>query len=113
MRMRPFKLGQKAWEKATVTKRYDERSYEIETDLGIYRRNRVDLKRTSEVPTNTPTNSKVNHQECVQPHATSEAPNKRPKKSTVVEAPKVTDRIGPPHPDQTAPSQRQALGRGG
>ena len=109
VRMRPFKLGQKAWEKATVTKRYDERSYEIETDLGIYRRNRVDLKRTSEVPTNTPKNSKVNHQECVQPHATSEAPNKRPNKPTVVEAPKMTDRIGPPHPDPDSPKPKASM----
>lgn len=42
--MRPFTLGWKAWEKATVTKRYDERSYEVESEKGTYRRNRVDLK---------------------------------------------------------------------
>jgi len=42
--MRPFTLGQKAWEKATVTKRYDERSYEVESEKGTYRRNRVDLR---------------------------------------------------------------------
>ena len=44
VRMRPFTLGQKAWEKATVTKRYDERSYEVESEKGTYRRNRVDLR---------------------------------------------------------------------
>ena len=44
VRMRPFRLGQKAWEKATVTKRHDERSNEVETESGTYRRNRVDLK---------------------------------------------------------------------
>ena len=42
--MRPFQLGQKVWEKATVTKRHDERSYEVETESGTYRRNRADLK---------------------------------------------------------------------
>ena len=41
---RPFRLEQKTWEKAAVVKRYDERSYEVETDTGSYRRNRVDLK---------------------------------------------------------------------
>ena len=44
VRMRPFRLGQKAWDKATVTKRYDERSYEVETDSRSYWRNRADLK---------------------------------------------------------------------
>lgn len=44
VRMRPFRLGKKVWEKATVTKGHDERSYEVETESGTYRRNRVDLK---------------------------------------------------------------------
>lgn len=44
VRMRPFRLGQKVWQKATVTKRHDERSYEVESESGTYRRNRVDLK---------------------------------------------------------------------
>ena len=42
--MRPFRLGKKVWEKATVTNRLDERSYEVETQVGTYRRNRADLK---------------------------------------------------------------------
>ena len=32
------------WEKATVTKRLDERSYEVDTQAGAYRRNRADIK---------------------------------------------------------------------
>ena len=48
--MRAFRLGQKAWEKATVVKRYDKRSYEVETDTGSYRRNRVDLKQQQPTP---------------------------------------------------------------
>ena len=48
--MRPFRLGQKAWEKVTVVKRYDERSYEVETDTRSYRRNRVDLKQQQPTP---------------------------------------------------------------
>ena len=42
VRMRPFRLGQQVWEQATVTKRHDERSYEVETEKGTYRRNRAD-----------------------------------------------------------------------
>ena len=44
VRMRPFTLEKRDWTKATVTKWYDERSYQVETDFGSYRRNRVDLK---------------------------------------------------------------------
>ncbi|CAB4001223.1 Hypothetical predicted protein [Paramuricea clavata] len=46
--MRPFRLGQKLWDRATVKRRYDERSYEVETDRGNFRRNRVDIKKTTE-----------------------------------------------------------------
>ena len=49
LRMRPFRLGQKVWNQATVIKRHDERSYEVETDTGTYRSNRVDLKKTAEL----------------------------------------------------------------
>jgi len=42
--MRPFRLGKKVWEKATVTKCLDEQSYEVETQVGTYRRNRADFK---------------------------------------------------------------------
>ena len=38
VRMNPFRLGDKAWKKATVTARVDERSYNVETpDGGVYR----------------------------------------------------------------------------
>jgi len=49
VRMKPYKLGDKVWEKAVVTKRMDVRSYEICAEDGnIYRRNRVHLKATNE-----------------------------------------------------------------
>ena len=49
MRMKPFRLGDKAWKKATVTKRLDDRSYTVETSEGtIYRRSRNHLKKTAE-----------------------------------------------------------------
>ena len=45
--MKPFRLGDKEWRKATVTSRLDERSYTVETPEGdTYRRNRVHLKKT-------------------------------------------------------------------
>ena len=51
VRMKPFRLGQKAWEKAVVQRRLDERSYEVDTPDGTYRRNRVHLRRTREEAT--------------------------------------------------------------
>ena len=53
VRMRPFGLGQEVWQKATVTKQHDERSYEVESESGTYRRNRVDL-RAAAYPTEVP-----------------------------------------------------------
>ncbi|KAK3745481.1 hypothetical protein QZH41_007545 [Actinostola sp. cb2023] len=51
VRMKPFRLGDKRWKKATVTSRLDERSYVVETPEGDeYRRNRFHLKKTSENP---------------------------------------------------------------
>lgn len=44
VRMRPFGLGKKVWEKAMVTKRLDERSYEVESEVGTYQQNSADLK---------------------------------------------------------------------
>ncbi len=54
VRMKPWRHGAKEWEKAMVKERLDERSYKIQTEHGIYRRNRVDLKRTAEQPPRTP-----------------------------------------------------------
>jgi hypothetical protein len=51
VRMKPFRLGEKAWKHATVVERLDQRSYEVEADNGtLYRRNRVHLKKTNEPP---------------------------------------------------------------
>ena len=47
--MKPFRLGDKIWKKATVTARLDERSYNVETpDGGVYRRTRCHLRKTPE-----------------------------------------------------------------
>ena len=51
VRMKPFVLGQHTWKKAEVTRRLDERSYEVQTTGTTYRRNRQHLVKTSK-PTN-------------------------------------------------------------
>ena len=48
VRIKPCTLGQKTWRTGTVNKQLDERSYEIETETGILKRNRVYLKKTNE-----------------------------------------------------------------
>lgn len=46
--MQPFIKGRKEWRKAVVTQRLDERSYEVDTGNGTYRRNRVHLRKSGE-----------------------------------------------------------------
>ena len=46
VRMKPFALGQKSWDKAHVTKRLDERSYEVQSAGATFRRNRQHLVKT-------------------------------------------------------------------
>ena len=49
VRMKPYVLGKKVWEKGIINARLDERSYEVQAENGqCYRRNRVDLKPTHE-----------------------------------------------------------------
>jgi len=43
--MQPFILGKKEWKSGIVKKRLDERSYEVSTPTGIYRRNRVHIRK--------------------------------------------------------------------
>ena len=51
MRMKPFRLGDRSWEKAKVVERLDDRTYEVEdTDGTVCRRNRVHLKKTHDAP---------------------------------------------------------------
>lgn len=59
--MKPFRLGDKEWRKATVTSRLVERSYTVESPEGdTYRRNRVHLKKTQETPSEPTDNSDTN-----------------------------------------------------
>ena len=50
VRMKPFQLGEKKWGKAVVNRRLDERSYEVETNSGTYRRNRIHLRKSNVTP---------------------------------------------------------------
>ncbi|XP_064116649.1 uncharacterized protein K02A2.6-like [Macrobrachium nipponense] len=46
VRLKPYVLGKKAWEKGKVVEQLDERSYLIESEGKLFRRNRVQLKET-------------------------------------------------------------------
>lgn len=51
VRIKPFRPVEKDWRKAVVIGQTDKRSCTVETsDAGVYRRNRVHLKRTKEQP---------------------------------------------------------------
>jgi hypothetical protein len=63
VRMKPHQKGQNEWRKAVVTKRLDERSYDVETENRTYRRNRVELK-----PVKTPISDTVNSEQMMRTH---------------------------------------------
>ena len=50
VRVKPYKKGQKEWDKGVVLKRLDERTYEIKTQSGSFRRNGIDLKKAVDLP---------------------------------------------------------------
>ena len=50
VRLKPFQLGRREWQKGIVRSRLDERSYEVETPHHVARRNRVHLRKTNEPP---------------------------------------------------------------
>ena len=69
VRMKPFVLGQKSWNKAEVTRRLDERSYEIQSAGSTFRRNRQHLVKTAKpsVQQNTTDPAKVDQSPRLQP----------------------------------------------
>ena len=87
VRLKPFRLGQKGWNKGTVVERLDERSYDIETSDGMYRRNRVHIRKDTVPEDAVPTaqRSAVHRQEPVEmsPQPMSNADN-RPNEDVVV-----------------------------
>jgi hypothetical protein len=48
VRVSPYRLGDKQWDKGIVRAKLDQRSYIIETPHGLFRRNRIDLKGSQE-----------------------------------------------------------------
>ena len=60
VRMKPFVLGQHTWKKAEVTRRLDERSYEVQASGTTYRRNRQHLVKTPQ-PSNQQDCAKAPH----------------------------------------------------
>ena len=85
--LKPFRLGQKGWNKETVVASLDERSYNIETPDGMYRRNRVHIRKDTVPEDAVPTaqRSAVHRQEPVEmsPQSMPNAGN-RPNKDVVV-----------------------------
>ena len=79
VRLKPTHLGSKVWVKGSVAKRLDERSYLVETNDKILRRNRVDLRK---VPNQQPVTShrRVVSEEPPEPRAVQPdfAPSEQP-----------------------------------
>ena len=54
VRMKPLVAGKNKWTKGIVKKRLDERSYEVATDTGTFRKNRIHLRNSKELPGSLP-----------------------------------------------------------
>ena len=78
VRMRPFALNGKTWEKASVSKRLDERSYEVETEDATYRRNRVDLRKIQGANQEEITKHQVNPRNDIPEPQTARHPSLKP-----------------------------------
>ena len=64
IRMKPYKKGDKSWKKGVVQSKLGDRSYEVKTENGTFRRNRVDLRKTKENPPDSDsTSTSVNFEE--------------------------------------------------
>ena len=60
VQMKPFKQGDKSWQKALVTARLDEQSYAVETESGaVYRRYKQHLRKMPESPIKPTESSRV------------------------------------------------------
>ena len=49
VRMQPFQLGQSTWKRGEITRRLDERSYEVVSDGHTYRRTRQHLRKSPNI----------------------------------------------------------------
>ena len=91
--MKPYQPNDKSLNKATVKKRLDERSYEIETDSGVtLQRNRVHLHATHE--DQTPTDNYVEPETLNDPIVDATIPEQ-------LGAPKTPVRVPRPNPPKT------------
>ena len=48
VRVQPWQVGKKEWQKGVVKNRLSERSYEVEFPQGVLRRNRIHLRKTNQ-----------------------------------------------------------------
>ena len=95
VRLKPFRLGKKDWDKGKIVKRLDERSYIIETPKGIVRRNRQHIKDCPE-RNNTPGN------ECVAQPMITRTEDSVITPTTCPPTPKIkTPTVAPKPPDKT------------
>ena len=107
VRVKPWEVGKKEWQKGVVKKRLDERSYEVELPQGVLRRNRVHLRRTNE---SAPKAADTQDEQCNEPQPqdpvseTHELPSQ-----TATEAPSQgATEVHPPATPVKAPELRRS-----
>jgi transposase InsO family protein len=107
VRMKPLRKGHD-WKQATIIKRHDERSYEVETSEGTYRRNRVHLRQTQEPPMPAVNKAPNSHASpCDVEHAPTPGP---PVHNTAAKSvPPPVLQQSPPVPKPDTPVKNQAV----
>ena len=106
VRMKPFKLGEKKWNKGVIQHRLDERSYEVETDDGTYRCNRIHLKKSNE---GSPTSDQEIRMQPVnvEPTKLNNEPENTTSNTSVLQSPKKSA-VSNPEVKMEAPAPRRS-----
>ena len=102
IRMKPFQPNV-PWKKGTVTKRLDERSYEVEAGERTYRRNRVHLRASKERPDTD--------QAPVAPPSVPDEPGSDQMQSNAQDSPAAQEVTDPDRPPAQTPVQTAAVRR--
>ena len=105
VRVQPWQVGKKEWQKGVVKNRLSERSYEVELPQGVLRRNRIHLRKTNEpaATTNDTQPEQCNEPQPQEPVVPVTETNESPSQS----ATEVLPEVPPPGTPVKAPEPRR------
>jgi len=102
VRVQPWQVGKKEWQKGVVKNRLSERSYEVELPQGVLRRNRIHLRKTNEPAATQP--EQCNEPQSQEPVEPVTETNESPSQSAI----EVPTEVPPPATPVKAPEPRRS-----